>query len=535
MLRLSKKSAFPGVLVTALTLANVSSVLADPTSDVLDRLANAMGGVESLQNAHNQLVVASLTGYAPLQAPTPGGQPETFDNIEYTLTRALDGDRYQTQWQLDIDFPLQNQYHFSEIINGDHGAVLGVDSILRLPQAPMQAIRLAARKVQNLVTSPVELVKMMLAAPQDVVLHGSVDSRRKDVTVLGLKKYDKDILLWVDNSNSLPSKATYWDSNPSYGDTQIVTRFSQWQQADGIMVPMTIEQSYRGGEPLGRLERQAVNFNVAFVQDPFDVPAELTVPLDIKRYHMGLKYSNWFIRYTMTGIPFDLNQYTPESVFLQPVGSGVFQLRSFTHNSFIVEMADYLILFDPVLLEERTQLVLPVIKQQWPDKKIKYIVPSHFHVDHSGGVRGYVADGAALVTTQSDKKFYKDVLKSKHIIYPDLLSLFHHRARMVEIDDDFSFDDGSRRVQLLQIDNRHAPGLIVPYIEDEKMIFVSDLYNPELFPTPLPAQFSFWGLDLYNDLLLRNLDIQTIVGAHGGVSSYQAFIDAIEATFPGVP
>lgn len=535
MLRLSKKLVFPGLLVTALTLANISAVLADPASDAVDRLANAMGGVVQLQNAHNQVVVAKVTGFAPLQAPMPGGQPEKFDNIEYTLTRALDGDRYHTRWQLDIEFPLQAKYNFSEIINGEHGAVLGVDSFLQVPQAPMQAIRLAARKVQNLVTSPVELVKMMLAAPQEVVLHGRHDSRRKDVTVLGLKKYGKEILLWVDNGNSLPIKTSYWDSNPSYGDTQIVTRYANWQQSGGIVVPMAIAQTYGRGELLAQIARQSVSFNVEFFQDPFVVPAELTVPLDSKRYNMGFKYSNYFSRYTMSGIPFDLNQYTPDSVFLQQVAKGVFHLASFTHHSLIVEMADYLILFDPVLLEERTQLVLPLIKQQWPDKKIKYVVPTHFHVDHSGGLRGYVADGAALVTIKSNREFYREVLRAKHIIYPDLLSLFHPRARLVEIDDGFTFDDGSRRVQLLLIDNRHAPGLIVPYIEDEKLIFVADLFNPEFFTAPIPPQFSFWGLDLYNDLVPRHLDIQTIVGAHGGVGTYQAFIDAIEATFPVAP
>ncbi len=536
MLLISKKTLYRNLLGGVLSLSAVASALADPASDAVAQVAAALGGADRLEQLHNQVVSARFTGYAPLEAPTPGGTPEKIDGVNYQMTLALDGSRYRTQWQLAIDFPLQASYDFSEIINGDHGAVLGVDNLLQVPQAPMQAIRLAARKMEYLVTSPVEIVKAMLAAPATVTLHGSRETRKQNVSVLGLRKYGREILLWVDNASHLPLQATYWDANPSYGDMEITTRYADWLPADGIMQPMRIEQVNRD-QLLVHIEVQTVNFNVTFIRDPFAVPAELSVPLDEKLFNIGLKYSNWFHRFLLVGIPFDLDQFAPESVFLQPVGQGVFYLRGYTHHSLIVEMADYLLLFDPVLLEERTQAVLPVIKRQWPNKKIRYVIPTHFHVDHSAGVRGYVADGASLVSTQADRKFYRDVLDARHVVYPDLLSLLDADARLLTIADgaDYVFDDGQRRVRLLQIDNRHAPGLIVPYIEDEKMLFVSDLFSPGLFSAPLPPQFSFWALDLYNDLLTRGLDIRTLVGAHGGVGSYQEFLDAVRATFALAP
>ncbi len=535
MTRISKHAALGGLFLTTFSLTTATPALADPADDVIRQVAEAMGGVDRLRSAQNQMVSANLTGCAPLQAATPGGVPEKFDRLQYQITRALDGEHYRTHWQVDIDFPLQTSYDYQEIINGDAGAVIGVDNILQLPQAPMQPIRLAARKVNHFVTSPVEVVKAMLAAPREVVFHGSRDSRRGDVSVLGVKRYGKEVLLWVDNATHLPLKATYWDSNPGRGDSQIETRYGDWQEADGIQVPMSVTQSDEDNLLID-ISRLSVSFDARFIQDPFQVPAALTVPLDRKLFDLGLKYSHWFHRYALVGIPFDLNQFSNESVFLYPVGNGVFYLQGYTHHSLIVEMADYLIVFDPVLMEERTQLVLPLIKQRWPDKPIKYVVPTHFHVDHSGGVRGYVADGARLVTTEANKRYYKDVLKARHEIYPDLLSLLHKEARLLEINDGETYvlDDGQRKVQLLQIDNRHAPGLVAPYIEDQKMLFVADLYSPEAFPVPLPAQFSYWSLDLYNDLQTRGLDIQTMVGAHGGVGSYQGFVDAVKATFPNL-
>ncbi|MDH5547975.1 MAG: MBL fold metallo-hydrolase [Gammaproteobacteria bacterium] len=530
MKHLAKTLTVSSLLLTS--IGWTANSLADSPAEIT-RIADAMGGLERLRSVSNQTVSADITGIAPLQAPVPGGEPERFDNITYTITRALDGERFNTHWTLDIEFPLKTHYAFTEIINGEHGAVLGVDSILQTPQAPMQAIRLGARKINHFVTSPVAVVKAMLAAPTEVVLLGSLEHRERNETVLAIKKYGKDIQLWIDNNTHLPIKASYWDSNPSYGDTQIVTQYSDWQDAAGIKVPMLIKQSDQGMEMV-RIQRRSVEFDIAFIADPFEVPASLNVDLDTGLYNIGVKYANWFHRYLLVGIPFDLNQYSPESVFLHPVGDGVFYLQGFTHHSLIVEMSDYLVLFDPVLLEERTQLVLPVIKQQWPNKKIKYVVPTHFHVDHSGGLRGYVADGAQLVTTERNEDFYENVLKSKHIVYPDLLALMHKKARMLEINDGETYviDDGERRIHLLQIANRHAPGLIAPYIEDQKILFISDLYSPGFFTAPIPPQFSYWGLDLYNDLLPRKLEIKTIIGAHGGMGSFQDFIDAMNLTFP---
>jgi hypothetical protein len=49
------------------------------------------------------------------------------------------------------------------------------------------------------------------------------------------------------------------------------------------------------------------------------------------------------------------------------------------------------------------------------------------------------------------------------------------------------------------------------------MLFVSDLFNPGLFPADQPAPY-LWGYNagtLYDELRRLGLDIQTIATAHG--------------------
>ena len=89
---------------------------------------------------------------------------------------------------------------------------------------------------------------------------------------------------------------------------------------------------------------------------------------------------------------------------------------------------------------------------------------------------------------------------------------------------------GNRVIRLLTIPNRHATGMRMPYIEDVKLVFVSDLYNPELFSDTIPPQFSFWSKDLLGALESLQLDKQWLAGAHGGVTSYERFVEHVKAS-----
>src|SRR5258708_5457819 len=47
---------------------------------------------------------------------------------------------------------------------------------------------------------------------------------------------------------------------------------------------------------------------------------------------------------------------------------------------------------------------------------------THYHFDHSGGLRGWIAQGATIVTTAGNKAFVEQVAAAKHTIRPDDLS-----------------------------------------------------------------------------------------------------------------
>jgi hypothetical protein len=56
-----------------------------------------------------------------------------------------------------------------------------------------------------------------------------------------------------------------------------------------------------------------------------------------------------------------------------------------------------------------------------PTKPIRYVVNTHHHFDHSGGLRGYVAEGISILTHEKNKPYFERILRSPFTLEPDRL------------------------------------------------------------------------------------------------------------------
>ena len=55
----------------------------------------------------------------------------------------------------------------------------------------------------------------------------------------------------------------------------------------------------------------------------------------------------------------------------------------------------------------------------FPNKPVKYVVVTHHHDDHSGGLRSYIANGVTVVTTPANRKFFERMAASSFTLNPD--------------------------------------------------------------------------------------------------------------------
>jgi Metallo-beta-lactamase superfamily len=104
------------------------------------------------------------------------------------------------------------------------------------------------------------------------------------------------------------------------------------------------------------------------------------------------------------------------------LGDDVYWVRA-PYNSFFMVFNDYVLVVEAPLNDLLSQQTIADIKKVAPGKPIRYLVVTHAHHDHIGGVRGFVAEGATIVTALGVRSEIERLVAEPHSLNPDSLSL----------------------------------------------------------------------------------------------------------------
>jgi glyoxylase-like metal-dependent hydrolase (beta-lactamase superfamily II) len=222
----------------------------------------------------------------------------------------------------------------------------------------------------------------------------------------------------------------------------------------------------------------------------------------------------------------------PVRVESQKLADGVFYLTGGSHHSVAVEFSNFVTVVEGPLNEARSLAVIAEVKKLFPNKRIKYLVNTHHHFDHSGGLRTYVHEGAILVAHRDIVPYYYYAVMdlAPRTLDPDRLSLyppdeFQETYIMEEVSNDkYTISDGTRIMDLHQVQgNPHAVGMLMVHLPKEKLLIEADLFNPPAANAPLPTTASAANTSLYNNVQRLKLDVTQIVPIHGRVFSWADF------------
>ena len=290
------------------------------------------------------------------------------------------------------------------------------------------------------------------------------------------------------NSQNLVEGVRLLKDVPFTGDTPIEGIYSDYRDFAGVKFPMHIV-TREGGHP-------TLDLTVA------DVHPNSSVTLDVR----GAAGAG------ATPRP----DPQPEKI-----GEGVWFMTPGVEGSVLVEFKDYVVMIEAPSNDAYTTAAIAKEKSMWPGKPIRYVVNTHHHADHAGGLRAYVAQGIPIITHESHKQYYEEqILRNVHTINPDLLQRSPRKPILETMADKRVISDGTMTLEIYLMKGQpHSEGMLMVYVPKEKLLIQADAFVPRPGAPPLPAPSPI-TINFVDNVNRLGLDVQRVAHIHGGTSAY---------------
>jgi glyoxylase-like metal-dependent hydrolase (beta-lactamase superfamily II) len=158
-----------------------------------------------------------------------------------------------------------------------------------------------------------------------------------------------------------------------------------------------------------------------------------------------------------------------------------------------------------------------IIRETVPDKPIRYVVLTHHHSDHIGGIRSFIAEGATLLAAPPAAELAIRAAGQPYTLRPDALESHGIEASIETVDRERVIADGSMAVHLIELPagNPKADGFLVVWLPMQKIMYLTSFIYPvseEAFPLPESVPLSLWFVRWLDR---SGLDVERIYNVHG--------------------
>jgi glyoxylase-like metal-dependent hydrolase (beta-lactamase superfamily II) len=273
---------------------------------------------------------------------------------------------------------------------------------------------------------------------------------------------------YVNDKNQIERVET-WLGDNIMGDMHILATYSGWKDLGGAMAPAKIVQT-RGGWPFFEVDVTGAKAN------PSDLASLAPAPPARGGGPGGGGAPGGGGR---GGAPPAL------VVTNEKLGDGLYRLTTGpgSYDSVIVEFKDYVMMLEAGQSEARGLAYIAETKKLIPNKPIRYVMNTHPHSDHTGGLPALVAEGATIITQKNNEAFLEKALNTPRTLLNDTLAKNPKKAKVEAVAEKKVYSDGTRTVEIYHIyPAPHSNGLMVAYIPKEKVLFQGD------FSLPAPGQ-----------------------------------------------
>ena len=170
------------------------------------------------------------------------------------------------------------------------------------------------------------------------------------------------------------------------------------------------------------------------------------------------------------------------TVTSEKLGDGLYRLTTGpgSYDSVIVEFKDYIMMLEAGQSEARALAYIAETKKLIPNKPIRYVMNTHPHADHTGGLPTLVAEGAIVITQKNNEDFLEKALNTPRTLLNDTLAKNPKKAKIEAVAEKKVYSDGTRTVEMYHVAPvPHSNGLMIAFIPKEKVLFQGDFsVNP---------------------------------------------------------
>jgi glyoxylase-like metal-dependent hydrolase (beta-lactamase superfamily II) len=280
------------------------------------------------------------------------------------------------------------------------------------------------------------------------------------------------------------------------GDAAAEVEFLDYRQMNGILMP-TRRIQRRAGEIVQEL-------TYASVTSKFDIPpaslappagsADITSVRPIEQVH-NLADGVW------------------------AVGGG--------SSTLVVSFSDHLLVVDS---PTNSPDILARIEKLAPGKPVRFVVPTHHHDDHSGGIGLFTAAGATIVTTPGNRKYFERMATTRSTLGANAAPVSVDRLKIETIANKKRvFTDGTRTVEIYDIGpSPHADEMLVAWLPQEGILFQADLISMAADGVVRPGANNDTTMHFAAWVKKQNWNVKMFSGAHASVPSPAVFEELIK-------
>jgi glyoxylase-like metal-dependent hydrolase (beta-lactamase superfamily II) len=274
-------------------------------------------------------------------------------------------------------------------------------------------------------------------------------------------------------------------SNPVVGDMPFEVTYADYRDFGGVKFPMQVRHA-AGGFPAADLTVSDVKPNV---------PVEIAAPDSIRSATMPYA------------------RVTSESV-----AEGVWYVTGGSHHSVVIEMSDHTMVVESPLNDERAVAVIAEARRLVPGKPIRFVINSHHHFDHSGGLRAVAAEGITVITHETTRAFFEGALAAPATMTPDRQQAARRKVTVEGVRDKRVLTDGTRSVEIHHMaGNTHADGMLMIYLPKERLLIQADAFTPGPPNAPVPAIINPLSVNLADNIARLNLGVDRLLPLHGRI------------------